>query len=81
MVLEMSLTIQGSMMERKIADFDGCHDWKEIFAVLPKITITGKKVWFTSCYKRRVMIVLEKPYDVQVVNEYATSLDLLSCSS
>lgn len=52
------------------------HDWAPTFALLPKTTITGQRVWLEKVYARRVWRLTgltEEPF-----TEYATALDLLT---
>lgn len=73
----MSSTTQELVIETREVDKEGCYDWVETYALLPKITISGKMLWFKKCYKRRVRIVWKQPYDIDYFMEYATALDLL----
>jgi hypothetical protein len=73
----MSSITQELMIESKEVNKEGCYDWIECYALLPKFTISGNMLWLKKCYKRRVRIVWKQPYDVDYVMEYATALDLL----
>lgn len=73
----MSSTIQELTIETKEVDKEGCYDWVETYALLPKITISGNILWLKKCYRRRVRIVWKQPFDVDYIIEYATALDLL----
>lgn len=73
----MSSTTQELMIEAVEVNKEGCYDWIETYALLPKITISGNILWLKKCYKRKVCIVWKQPFDVDYVMEYATALDLL----
>lgn len=52
------------------------HDWVETFAIFPHRTISGKLVWLSKIYVRRVWRLTgltEEPF-----TEYATVMDLLN---
>ena len=55
--------------------------WKKTFTFRPKITISGKKVWLKTIYKRRRWMHIEPPqFPVKSFNkvEYAEWEDILN---
>ena len=55
--------------------------WKKTFAFTPKITITGKKVWLKTLYKRKRWLHVEPPQfpkDHFHGTEYAEWEDILN---
>ena len=55
----------------------GCYPWREYFAFLPSTTITGKRVWFTKAYKRRVWVVWGTGFHMEPAVQYATLFEIL----
>lgn len=72
-----SITQELMMIESVDVDKEGCYDWVETYALLPKITISGKLLWLKKCYRRKVRVTWKQPWDVDYIVEYATALDLL----
>ena len=56
-------------------------DWKKTFALTPKITISGNKVWLKTIYKRQRWLHIEPPqFPVNSFNktEYAEWEEILN---
>ena len=58
-----------------------CYDWREVFALLPVKTITGKRVWFKKVYKRRFWAVWGQGFHMEPEVEYADLFEILSKGS
>jgi len=59
--------------------FDGpdCYHWREVFALFPVKTISGKYVWFRKVYKRKFWAVWGTGFHMEPTVEYAELFDLL----
>jgi hypothetical protein len=55
-----------------------CHPWTEYFAVVPRKTISGNRVFMQKAYRRRVWVVWGTGFHMEPEVEYATVFDLLS---
>jgi hypothetical protein len=60
-----------------IEDGADCYPWREVFAWWPVKTITGKRVWWSKLYKRRVWIVWGTGFHMEPINQYATLFEIL----
>lgn len=55
-----------------------CYPWREVFAYLPRRTITGKKIWWKKVYKRKVWVVWGKSgFHMEPHVQYAELFDIL----
>jgi hypothetical protein len=61
-----------------ITDGADCYPWREVFAYLPKQTLSGKRVWWKKLYKRRVWVVWGTGFHMEPAVQYATAFDLLT---
>lgn len=59
-------------------DSPGCYNWKSCFVLFPKTTISGKRIFFTKAYKRRVRVLKLVGNPVEDVVQYGTIFDLIS---
>lgn len=59
--------------------FDGadCYSWREVFAWLPKKTVSGKIVWMKRIYKQRFWAVWGSGFHMEPETEYAELFDIL----
>lgn len=59
--------------------FDGpdCYHWREVFAWLPKKTVSGKIVWLKQIYKQRYWAVWGTGFHMETKVEYAEFVDIL----
>jgi hypothetical protein len=61
-----------------ITDGADCYPWREVFAYLPKKTVSGKRVWWRRVYKRKVWVVWGTGFHMEPEVQYATAFDLLT---
>lgn len=55
-----------------------CYPWMEYFAILPRKTITGKRIFWERAYKRKVWVVWgETGFHMEPETQYATLFDLI----
>jgi hypothetical protein len=66
------------MQQTIITDGAGCYSWRETFIVLPKTSISGKRLVWTKAYKRKVWIVWGTGFHMEPDTQYATLFDILS---
>lgn len=66
-------------MEKTIIE-DGadCYPWRKVYAWWPVKTITGKRVWRQTVYKRRVWIVWGTGFHMEPEVQYATMFEILA---
>lgn len=62
----------------RIYDGADCYPWTEYFALLPRRTITGKRVFWERAYKRRIWVVWGTGFHMEPVVEYATLFDIMT---
>ena len=62
---------------RIITDGVDCYPWTEYFAVIPRKTITGKRIFWEKAYWRRVWVVWGTGFHMEPENQYATLFDLI----
>ncbi len=55
-----------------------CYPWHEVFAYLPRKTVSGKTVWWRKIYKRKVWVVWGTGFHMEPLTQYATAFDLLT---
>lgn len=60
-----------------ITDGADCYPWTEYFVILPRKTITGKRIFWEKAYKRKVWIVWGTGFHMEPEVQYATAFDLL----
>jgi len=73
-----NLDRQGMQVTEIITDGADCYPWREVFALWPVKTITGKRLWWTKVYKRRVWLVWGVSFHMEPEVQYATAFDLLT---
>ena len=61
-----------------ITDGADCYPWTETFVILPKKTITGKRLAWQKLYKRKVWVVWGTGFHMEPETQYATAFDLLT---
>ena len=61
-----------------ITDGADCYPWREVYAWLPVKTVTGKYVWRTKVFKRKVWIVWGTGFHMEPEVQYATAFDLIN---
>ena len=72
-----NLERQGMEVTEIITDGADCYPWREVFAWWPVKTITGKRLWWTKVYKRRVWLVWGVSFHMEPEVQYATAFELL----
>ena len=73
-----NLDRQGMEITQIIHDGADCYPWREVFAWWPVKTITGRRLWWTKVYKRRVWLVWGSSFHMEPEVQYATAFDLLT---
>jgi hypothetical protein len=68
-VREMQTTI--------ITDGAGCYSWTETFVIWPRKSITGKPLFWTRAYKRKVWVVWGTGFHMEPETQYATAFDII----
>lgn len=62
-----------------VTDGADCYPWTECFIWWPwATTVTGKRLWWTKAYKRRVWVVWGTGFHMEPETQYATAFDLLT---
>lgn len=61
-----------------ITDGCDCYPWHEVYAWLPKKTVTGKYVWRQKVFKRKVWLVWGTGFHMEPEVQYATAFELLT---
>ena len=66
-------------MEYTIID-DGadCYPWHEVFIWWPVKTITGKRLFWTRAFKRKVWVVWGTGFHMEPETQYGTAFDLIA---
>jgi hypothetical protein len=55
-----------------------CYPWTEYFAILPRKTVNGGRVFWQKAYKRKVWVVWGTGFHMEPETQYATLFDLLT---
>lgn len=61
-----------------ITDGADCYPWTETFVIWPRKSVSGKPLFWTKAYKRRVWIVWGTGFHMEPETQYATAFDLLT---
>lgn len=61
-----------------IKDGADCYPWTETFVILPKKTITGKRLAWQKLYKRKVWVVWGTGFHMEPETQYATLFEILA---
>jgi hypothetical protein len=61
-----------------IEDGADCYPWTETFVIMPKKTITGKRLAWQKLYKRKVWVVWGTGFHMEPETQYATLFEILS---
>ena len=71
--------IDNRNMEITSRIYDGCdcYPWREVFALWPVQTVSGKYVWLRKIYKRKFWVVWGKGFHMAPQVEYGTLFDML----
>lgn len=66
------------MEKQIIPDGADCYPWREYFAILPRKTVSGKRIFWEKAYKRKVWVVWGTGFHMEPEIQYATAFDLLT---
>ena len=61
-----------------ITDGADCYPWHEYFAIIPRKTVGGTRIFWTKAYKRKVWVVWGTGFHMEPETQYATAFDLLT---
>jgi len=61
-----------------ITDGADCYPWHEFFAIIPRKTVSGTRIFWTKAYKRKVWVVWGTGFHMEPETQYATAFDLLT---
>ncbi len=60
-----------------IEDGADCYPWTEYFALLPRKTITGQRIFWQKAYRRRVWVVWGTGFHMEPETQYADLFEIL----
>jgi len=66
------------MEQTIITDGADCYPWHEYFAILPRKTIGGKRVFWERAYRRKVWVVWGTGFHMEPEVQYANLFEILS---
>lgn len=72
-----NLELNKNMEYTIIKDGADCYPWTEYFAIIPRKTITGKRIFWEKAYWRRVWVVWGTGFHMEPETQYATLFDLI----
>jgi hypothetical protein len=61
-----------------ITDGADCYPWHEYFAIIPRTTVGGTRIFWTKAFKRKVWVVWGTGFHMEPETQYATAFDLLT---
>lgn len=61
-----------------ITDGADCYPWHEYFAIIPRKTVSGTRIFWEKAYKRKVWVVWGTGFHMEPHVQYATAFDLLT---
>jgi hypothetical protein len=61
-----------------IKDGADSYPWREYFAIVPRTTISGGRIFWEKAYKRKVWVVWGTGFHMEPETQYATAFDLLT---
>lgn len=61
-----------------ITDGADCYPWREYFAIMPRKTVSGTRIFWQKAYKRKVWVVWGTGFHMEPEVQYATAFDLLT---
>lgn len=73
-----NLDIRTMEVTEIITDGCDCYPWHEYFAILPRKTISGGRIFWEKAYKRKVWLVWGHSFHMEPETQYATAFDLLT---
>ena len=66
------------MEQSIITDGAGCYPWTETFIIWPRRSISGKRLFWTRAYKRRIWVVWGVSFHMEPEVQYATAFDIVA---
>lgn len=63
---------------QRIYDGCDCYPWRQVFALWPVRTVSGRYVWFQKIYKRKFWVVWGVSFHMEPHVEYGDLIDILS---
>jgi len=66
------------MEQTIITDGADCYPWHEYFAIIPRKTVSGTRIFWTKAYKRKVWVIWGSGFHMEPETQYATAFDLLT---
>jgi hypothetical protein len=71
--------IDNKDMEITSRIYDGCdcYPWRQVFALWPVQTVSGKYVWLRKIYKRKFWVVWGAGFHMEPHVEYGTLFDII----
>jgi hypothetical protein len=61
-----------------ITDGADCYPWHEYFAILPRNTVGGTRIFWEKAYKRKVWVVWGTGFHMEPETQHATLFELLT---
>ena len=61
-----------------ITDGADCYPWMEYFAIIPRKTVSGQRIFWEKAYKRKIWVVWGHSFHMEPEVQYATAFDLLT---
>ena len=61
-----------------IADGADYYPWHEYFAILPRKTVSGTRIFWQKAFKRKIWVVWGTGFHMEPETQYATAFDLLT---
>lgn len=62
---------------QRIHDGPDCYPWRQVFALWPVLTISGRRVWLQKIYKRKFWVVWGRGFHMEPHVEYGDMFDIL----
>jgi hypothetical protein len=76
--LGWNLDNQSMKVTQVITDGCDCYPWRKTFIMWPRNSVTGKRLFWTKAYKRRVWVVWGTGFHMEPEVQYATLFEILS---
>jgi hypothetical protein len=64
-----------------ITDGADCYPWTETFVIWPRKSISGKPLFWTKAYKRKVWVVWGTGFHMEPETQYGTIFDIIKDSN
>jgi hypothetical protein len=68
----------GMLITQRIFDGPDCYSWRQVFALWPVKTVSGKYVWLRKIYKRKFWVVWGTGFHMEPHVEYGTLFDMIN---